>query len=72
MTLQDYREEVERAAERLRACGERDLEVFDGLELLGPEDEHHLPDELHPDGDGYELMGRRAAEKILPRLLGRL
>ena len=30
----------------------------DGLELFGEADEHLLPDLLHPNGEGYELMGQ--------------
>ena len=30
----------------------------DGLELFGEADEHLLPDLLHPNGEGYELMGK--------------
>ena len=43
------------------------------LELFGPGDTDNLPDGLHPDGDGYETLGRRfakaefgAAGRLLP------
>jgi lysophospholipase L1-like esterase len=35
--------------------------------LMGAEDLTMLPDNLHPDGDGYELMGNRFADKIISK-----
>lgn len=69
MTLEDYRREVREAFARLRAHGDNQLFLFEGTDLLGPDDAHLLPDELHPNPEGYELMGHRAAEFILPVLL---
>lgn len=40
------------------------LGIVDGLSLLGAEDAHHLHDGLHPDADGYLLMGRRFHEQL--------
>lgn len=71
MTLAEYRTQVEEAAALLRDHGDTNLHFFDGLELLGEADAGYLPDSLHPNGDGYELMGRRVAERILPALLQR-
>ena len=36
----------------------------DGLMLFGEADEHLLPDLLHPNGEGYELMGQYATPFI--------
>ncbi|MGF1447879.1 MAG: SGNH/GDSL hydrolase family protein [Opitutales bacterium] len=70
MTLEDYRVVNRDAFERLRALGDERLFLFEGPEvLLGLDDAHLLPDDLHPNGEGYQLMGRRAAERILPKLL---
>jgi lysophospholipase L1-like esterase len=70
MTLEDYREMDREVVELLRSRGDERLRYFDGRNLLGQTDEEVLPDGLHPSGEGYELMGRRAAEAILPPLLG--
>ncbi|MBK1860067.1 hypothetical protein [Cerasicoccus arenae] len=43
--------------------------LFEGCDLFSEDDAHLLPDNLHPNGECYEVMGRRAAEKILPILL---
>ena len=41
--------------------GDANLDYLDGTELFGcdPSDLDLLPDGLHPDGDGYERIGRR-------------
>ena len=69
MTLALFREHTAEAVRRLRACGDEHLHLFSGLDLLGEADLTLLPDDLHPNGDGYELIGRRAAELVLPALL---
>ncbi len=69
MTLEHMREQLEDAVHRLNEYGDPNLYYFNGLDLFG-EDlvETNLPDNLHPDGDGYEIIGRRAAELVLSRL----
>lgn len=69
MSLSDYRRHTAEAVRRLRACGDEHLHLFSGLDLLGEADASHLPDDVHPDADGYEMIGRRAAETVLPALL---
>ena len=46
--------------------GDAHLSYLDGTELFGtdPADVDLLPDGLHPNGDGYELIGRRFAERF--------
>lgn len=69
MTLEDYREELRAAHEALTSLCDAKLFIFEGRDLLWEEDANLLPDNLHPNGEGYELMGKRAAERILPTLL---
>jgi hypothetical protein len=72
MSLSDYRTHTAEAVLRLRDFGDEHVHLFDGLDLLGPEDAGYLPDDTHPNADGYELIGRRAAENVLPVLLDEL
>jgi len=59
LTLSSVRPALERiVAERADPA----LHYLDGLRLLGPDDAHHLRDRLHPDAEGYALMGRRFVE----------
>jgi hypothetical protein len=70
MTLEMMRGELEDGVGRLIAHGDRRLKYFDGRVLLGAAEVGYLPDGLHPNGDGYELMGRRFCELIYPWLSG--
>lgn len=46
------------------AFADEDLHLIDGLGVLGLEEAHLLPDGLHPDAEGYRLMGARLAERL--------
>lgn len=39
------------------------LTFWDGRDLLGSADVAHLPDGLHPDAEGYRMLGRRFAAR---------
>ncbi len=70
-TLQGMREEVEAAVAALRAHGDGALHYVDGRGVFGPELEHLLPDGLHPNAEGYRLLGqnvlRAVVEPYFPR-----
>lgn len=70
LSLTKMRDELHDAVSRLQEYGDLNLHYFDGLKMFGEADTSYLPDELHPNGDGYELLGQRIAEKVLPALLG--
>ena len=66
LNLTKMRVEIEDAVARIKdTCGDENLHYFDGRLLF---DESlaadYLPDDLHPNGDGYEIMGKNFAEKI--------
>ncbi len=69
LSLQAIRQHVRDGVERLVAHGDRHLRYFDGRELFGEAlVADYLPDQLHPNGDGYEIMGRNAYEKVIRAL----
>lgn len=69
LTLEMMRELLADAVSRLKDCGDPNITCFDGRILFGPDlVADYLPDELHPNGDGYEIMGDNFAEKVLPEL----
>jgi len=71
LTLQKMRAELEDAVTRLIEHGDRHIRYFDGRTLLTEnEAPAYLPDGLHPNGDGYELIGRRFCDLIYPWLAG--
>jgi len=60
-TLQTMRADIRSIVELLRKRGDRNIHYRDGLDLFGPGDVDYLPDGLHPNGDGYEILGTRFA-----------
>ena len=40
------------------------IHYVDGLEIFGAESLHLLPDDLHPDAEGYQLMGGTFTRKV--------
>lgn len=63
LTLSEIRDTVHAAVAVLQR-DDPDLHLVDGLDVLGPDDVHLLHDRLHPDGDGYHLMGERLAARL--------
>ncbi len=49
---------------RVLAEDDPDLHLIDGLAVLGVHEAHLLPDGLHPDAEGYRLMGTRLTEQL--------
>jgi hypothetical protein len=69
LTLTMVREQVRDAVDRLRACGDGSIHYFDGRDLLGQDQApDYLPDDLHPNADGYEVLARNFAEKVIPEI----
>ena len=52
------REEVQAAAEALQTHGDKQVHYVDGLSVFGAGYVHLLPDDLHPDAEGYRVMGK--------------
>ncbi|MDE0399407.1 MAG: hypothetical protein OXL96_16555, partial [Candidatus Poribacteria bacterium] len=56
--LKRMREEVQAAAEALQTHGDTQVHYVDGLSVFGADFVHLLPDNLHPDAEGYRVMGK--------------
>jgi hypothetical protein len=69
LTLRQMRSILEEVVATRQKRGDAHLDYLDGTELFGvePSDLDLLPDGLHPDGDGYELIGRRFAAHFAGR-----
>jgi lysophospholipase L1-like esterase len=66
-TLKVMRQEVAQAVEDLRAFGDRNVYYVDGLEVFGADLAHLLPDELHPNAEGYRRMGENFSRVVAER-----
>lgn len=57
------REEVKTAIKIFKSHGDRNIHVINGLDLLGADCGHLLPDQLHPNPEGYRLMAQNFLKK---------
>ena len=63
-TLEAMRTEVQAAVDALTRAGDTDLHYIDGLQVIGSEHAERLPDDLHPDAEGYQLMAQRYLDQV--------
>ncbi|MBX3015917.1 MAG: hypothetical protein KF832_30635 [Caldilineaceae bacterium] len=66
-TLQAMRDEVVAAVSALQAAGDHNLHYVNGLDIFGADYAHLLPDDLHPDAEGYRLMGENFTAQVANR-----
>lgn len=66
-TLVRMREIVAEAVETLRRNGDHNIYYINGLDVFGSDNAHLLPDDLHPNNEGYEIMASNMLE-LLPEL----
>ncbi len=62
--LKGMREEVQAAAEALQGHGDNQVHYVDGLSVFGEDYVHLLPDDLHPDAEGYRVMGKNFITQV--------
>lgn len=63
-TLREMRREVEKAVKTLQAMGDQNVTYINGLDIFGTDLGHLLPDALHPNAEGYQLMGQRFGDLV--------
>ena len=56
--------EVREAVESFRRRGDANLYYVDGLTLFGKDLAHLLPDNLHPNAEGYRRMGENFRKEV--------
>ncbi len=69
LTLADTREIVAEAVEALRANGDAHVHYFNGLDLIGEADKELIEDHVHPNVEGYKVLGGRFASQVMGQLL---
>jgi hypothetical protein len=62
LTLEAMRGWLQEIVSSFKARGDKKIAYVDGRRIIGIGDEHLMSDELHPDGQGIELMGTRVTE----------
>ena len=63
-SLSDMREEVAEAVELLKAHDDANIHYVDGLKIFGAEYTDMLPDELHPNAKGYEVLAQNFVDEV--------
>lgn len=69
LTLRDTREIVREAVEALRSSGDANVHYFNGLDFLGEPEKDLVADHVHPNAEGYKVLGERFAAQVISRLL---
>lgn len=64
-TLTTMREEIRETVSLFRRRGDCRIYYGHGLDWFGESDQERLSDGLHPDAEGYRLMGERFKERML-------
>ncbi len=64
LSIEDMRNEVEEAVLAMRRQGDQNLHYVSGLEIFGSDLGHLLFDDLHPDAEGYKIMGRNFLDRV--------
>ena len=62
--LQKMRDEVQAAADALQAYGDENIYYVSGLDVFGEDFVDLLPDNLHPDAEGYRVMGKNFVTEV--------
>lgn len=65
-TLEMMRDEVAGAVQRLQAHGDEAIHYIDGLQIFDATGAHLLPDDLHPNAEGYRLMAHNFLHEAAP------
>ncbi|MEM7134820.1 MAG: SGNH/GDSL hydrolase family protein [Chloroflexota bacterium] len=69
-TLVQMREDVQASVETLKSMGDENIHYVHGLDILGADLAHLLPDSLHPDAEGYRIMGERIGKLMVEQYFG--
>lgn len=64
MTLEIMREEVEKAVKAFQKHGDENIYYINGLNLFDSPLADMLPDELHPDAEGYKIMAQNFMKAV--------
>lgn len=64
MTLAMMRNEIRNAVIALTEHGDNNIHYIDGLKLFDSSFSTYLPDQLHPDAEGYKILGRNFINEV--------
>jgi lysophospholipase L1-like esterase len=68
-TLRAMRDSIKRNVEFLQNRGDKNIYYVDGLNIFGPELVSYLPDELHPDAKGMQLLAKNFVQQVFNKYI---
>ena len=68
MTLQLMRSEIANSVDILKGLGDMNIHYVDGLDIFDNQYENLLPDNLHPNNEGYSIMAKNISDSLAPYL----
>ena len=67
LSLVEMRKQILQVVERLSRHGDGNLYYVDGLKLLGEEHVSYLPDQVHPNAEGYRILARNFEREVFSK-----
>lgn len=64
LNLVIMREEIEKVVQLLRTHGDKHIHYINGLDVFGEAYADYYPDGLHPNAEGYKVMGENMGRKV--------
>ena len=68
LSLVEMRRQILEVVEMLSRHGDGTLYYVDGLKLLGEEYVAYLPDQVHPNAEGYRILAESFEREVFSRL----
>lgn len=63
--LEIMRNEIQSSVKKFKTQGDLNLHYVDGLDIFGPEYAHLLPDDLHPNVEGYNILAHNFLKRVV-------
>lgn len=68
MTLVQMRQNVKKAINALQSQGDAHLHYIDGISLFGSDHAKHMPDKIHPNQQGCQILAKNYSQLAMPWL----
>ncbi len=68
LTLEYIRDEIKNAVDIMANSGDQNIYYLDGLTVFDNRYENLLPDNLHPNNEGYSIMASNISDSLAPYL----
>jgi len=62
------REEIASAVDKLKSHGDNNLHYVNGLNIFGPDLSQYMPDQVHPNSEGYKLLARNYLDTVIAQV----